>query len=142
MRKKTISGFFADRKSICDYLYFKNPTSTGEFKVNVNPSLDISVLIGAFEKVMERIESQLPPSGLLFSGIVGREPVPVKTKIKYITNRVYAEGQVAFDNLFEGAESRSEIVAIFLAVLELVRNYKVSIGGENGEIYIVGGESA
>jgi segregation and condensation protein A len=128
-------------KPIFSALYFKKPTSTGEFKVNINPSLDISVLTHAFEKVMERIESSLPPSGLLFSGIVGREPVPVKTKIKYITNRVYAEGQVAFDNLFEGAESRSEIVAIFLAVLELVRNFKVSIGNENGEIYLSGGDN-
>ena len=63
---------------------------------------------------------------MFFSGIVGREPVPVKTKITTVKKQVVAKGQVSFDDLFTDVESRSEIVAVFLAVLELVRNFEIS----------------
>ncbi len=122
---KEVSKFFSDRKNICDFLYFKNSVNTDEFKINVNAPMEIDALTKAFEKVMKRFEDKLPPSKMLFSGMVGREPVSVKSKMKSVTTALRLSGQISFDDLFTEAKSRSEIVAIFLAVLELVRNNEV-----------------
>ncbi len=135
---KEISHFFSDRKNICDFLYFKNAVNTEDFKINVNPSLEVDVLTGAFERVMKRFEDKLPPSKMLFSGMVGREPVSVKSKMQSVTYALRLSGQVSFDDLFAGAESRSEIVAIFLAVLELVRNNEVGFETVGNQIIISG----
>ena len=122
---KEVSKFFADRKNICDFLYFKQSVNTDEYKINVNAPMEVDALTKAFEKVMKRFEDKLPPSKMVFSGMVGREPVSVKSKMKSVAHALKISGQVSFDDLFTEAQSRSEIVAIFLAVLELVRNNEV-----------------
>ena len=92
--------------------------------------------MNAFENIMLRAEKRLPPSKKAFNGIVGREPVPVKSKIKSITTKIKRKGKVKFEELFDDAESRSEIVAIFLAVLELLRNREIGIKTTNEEIIL------
>lgn len=120
---KDISQFFDDRKSICDYIYFKESDDLDAFKTKKDPDvIPIEKLTLAFASVMERFEKTLPPSKMLFSGIVGREPVSVKSKVKDIRKALDISGQLMFDDLFAEVKSRSEIVAIFLAVLEMVRN--------------------
>lgn len=133
---KEVSHFFLDRKSICDFLYFKNAVNTDEFKINVNPDLEVDVLTQTFEKVMKRFEERLPPSKILFSGMVGREPVSVKSKMHSVTRMIKINGQVTFDDLFLEVSSRSEIVAIFLAVLELVRSNEVGFETKDNQIVL------
>ena len=133
---KEVSKFFSDRKNICDFLYFKNSVNTDEFKINVNAPMEVDALTKAFEKVMKRFEDKLPPSKMVFSGMVGREPVSVKSKMKSVTHALKISGQISFDDLFSEAQSRSEIVAIFLAVLELVRNNEVGFESVEGRIVI------
>lgn len=133
---KDISSFFNDRKSICDYLYFKEPEQLEELSKPVNNTVDISKLMSAFENIMLRAEKRLPPSKKAFNGIVGREPVPVKSKISSIKNKIKRKGKVKFEELFDDAQSRSEIVAIFLAVLELLRNRELGIKTTNDQIIL------
>ena len=133
---KDISSFFNDRKSICDYLYFKEPEQLDELNKPVNNTVDISKLMSAFENIMLRAEKRLPPSKKAFNGIVGREPVPVKSKISSIKNKIKRKGKVKFEELFDDAQSRSEIVAIFLAVLELLRNRELGIKTTNDQIIL------
>lgn len=135
---KEVSKFFSDRKNICDFLYFKNSVNTDEFKTNVNAPMEIDALTAAFEKVMKRFEDKLPPSKMLFSGMVGREPVSVKSKMQSVTRALRISGQLSFDDLFTEAKSRSEIVAIFLAVLELVRNNEVGFEAVGDKIVLSG----
>ncbi len=136
---KEVSKFFGDRKNICDFLYFKRPGDGEKFKINVNPSLDIDRLTEAFEQVMKRAENRLAPSKLVFSGIVGRDPVPVKTKISSIRRILSKRKQMSFNDLFVEAESKSEIVAIFLAVLELVRNSMITVEFTKKDIIVSDG---
>lgn len=139
---KDISGFFDDRKSICDYIYFKESSETDQFKSDAQfETLPIDKLTMAFASVMERFEKSLPPSKYMFSGIVGREPVSVKTKVKAIKTRLQVDGQVEFNDLFETVESRSEIVAIFLAVLEMVRNDSLTITYSEEKIILSEGDN-
>ena len=57
-----------------------------------------------------------------FDEIVRREPYSVETKAQEIFRRLKAGGITRFLLLFRGSRSRSEIVATFMAVLELCRS--------------------
>lgn len=99
----------------------------GEFRV--------SDLVDAFRGVMVRTRRRLPPPIQSFSGIVGREPVPVADRIRSILGSLRRYGIMKFGTLFRKSKSRSEIVATFLAVLELTKDKKIHISdvGESGE---------
>ena len=75
---------------------------------------------------------------MLFSGMVRREPVSVKSKMQSVSRTLKIKGQVTFDDLFLEVQSRSEIVAIFLAVLELVRNNEVGFEMIDNQIVLSG----
>ena len=56
-----------------------------------------------------------------FRDIVQHEPYPVESKAREILQRLKAGGVMTFHFLFRGNRSRSEVVATFLAVLELCK---------------------
>ena len=58
-------------------------------------------------------------------------------KAKQVVSRLLAHGVMRFLSLFKGSRSRSEIVATFLAVLELCRLRSVSVGeDERGDMAV------
>lgn len=57
-----------------------------------------------------------------FDDIVRREPYSVETKAREIFHRLKEGGITRFLLLFRGSRSRSELVATFMAVLELCRS--------------------
>jgi len=71
--------------------------------------------------VLSRAEYKLPPPVVAFQGIVGREPYPVAEKASEIIQLLLRVGVSRFRSLFRGNQSRSEIVATFIAVLELCK---------------------
>ena len=79
--------------------------------------------------VMDRIGNKLPPPMAAFDGIVGREPYPVSDKASEIIRRLLSFGVTRFRALFKGNRSRSEIVATFIAVLELCKARRVRLAG-------------
>ena len=85
----------------------------------------------AFAAIAERSERRLPPPVSNFTGIVGAEPYPVTKKAAQVLKKLLMRGVEKFRNLFRGSRSRSEIVATFLAVLELCRVHSVVV--EDGE---------
>ena len=58
-----------------------------------------------------------------------REPYSVENKAKEILHRLKTEGITRFLLLFRGSRSRSELVATFMAVLELCRNRMIRLAG-------------
>lgn len=84
-------------------------------------------LAQAIEDIFQRAQRRLPPPRNSFDGIVGREPVPVEDKIRDLVTRFRRAERIEFEKLVLSAENRSEIVAIFLAVLELSRSRKIMI---------------
>ena len=71
----------------------------------------------------------MPPPMAAFEGIVGREPYPVADKAGEILRRLVQFGVTRFRTLFQGNRSRSEIVATFIAVLELCRARRLRLAG-------------
>ncbi len=64
-----------------------------------------------------------------FEGIVGREPYPVADKAIEILQRLIRFGVTRFRALFQGNRSRSEVVATFIAVLELCKATRLRLAG-------------
>lgn len=79
--------------------------------------------------VLNRTDHKLPPPVAAFQGIVGREPYPVADKATEIIQRLLNFGVTRFRALFKGNRSRSEVVATFIAVLELCKAHRVHLAG-------------
>lgn len=86
-------------------------------------------LILAMADIRERSERTLPPPRAAFADIVRHEPYPVESKAREIIQRLNDEGITRFLLLFRGNRSRSEVVATFLAVLELCRARIIRLAG-------------
>lgn len=91
-------------------------------------------LLAAFASMQERAQRQLPPPTASFEGIVGKEPYPVTKKSAELLKKLLMRGISKLKQLFKGNKSRSEIVATFLAVLELCKLKSVEVAeDETGE---------
>ena len=86
-------------------------------------------LLRAMAAVLSRTDHKLPPPVSAFQGIVGREPYPVADKAGEIIQRLIRFGVTRFRALFKGNRSRSEVVATFLAVLELCKAHRLRLAG-------------
>ena len=83
----------------------------------------------AMLEIWERRGERLPPPISAFEGIVGREPYPVEEKAQELLERLGRFGVTRFQALFQGNRSRSEIVATFIAVLELCKAKRIRLAG-------------
>jgi segregation and condensation protein A len=86
-------------------------------------------LLLAMAEIRNRAERALPPPKTAFQNIVQHEPYPVESKAREIIRRLKEQGITRFLLLFKGNKSRSEIVATFLAVLELCRAHVLHLAG-------------
>jgi len=102
---------FSRRPSVDDLAEYR----TREPVVNVN----LFQLMDAFKRVLER---QVPGAQLSFRA----EGWSVKEKMSYIMDRL-KEGPLFFTRLFEEKLDLSELVATFLALLELVHNGLIGV---------------
>lgn len=98
-------------------------------------------LLKALDTIAERSARQLPPPTVNFMGIVGKEPYPVTRKAGEVMRQLLLRGIERLKNLFKGNRSRSEIVATFLAILELCKTNTVSleddINGDNPNVRLL-----
>ena len=88
-----------------------------------------SDLVLAMAEIRSRAERVLPPPRTAFQNIVQHEPYPVESKAREILQRLKEQGITRFLLLFRGNRSRSEVVATFLAVLELCRARVLHLAG-------------
>ncbi len=103
------------------------------------PRVEVSIfdLINAVNDVIKRVEERNADSGEIFD-----EQFTVAEKITAIRERTLAGSSFNFVELFAEAASRNEVVATFLAMLELIRlrQIKITQGDAFGEILITEGE--
>ena len=92
---------------------------------------DVKDLLRALEMISERSQRQLPPPTQNFKGIVGKEPYPVARKSGEVLRQLLLRGVERLKSLFRGNRSRSEIVATFLAILELCKTNSVALEDDN-----------
>ena len=96
-------------------------------------------LLNAYIAAAGRAQRKLPPPIDSFKVIVARKFVNVASKISTVMRKLWSGKKVKFLKLFEGAETKSDLVATFLAVLELAKTKKISIEGamNNPDVQII-----
>lgn len=98
-------------------------------------------LLRALDLISERNQRQLPPPTANFRGIVAKEPYPVNRKAGEVLRQLVLRGVERLKSLFRGNKSRSEIVATFLAILELCKTNSVVLeddnSGENPNVRLI-----
>ncbi len=102
---------------------------------------DVKDLLRALDLIAERSQRQLPPPTTNFMGIVGKEPYPVGKKAGQVLRQLVLRGVERLKNLFRGNRSRSEVVATFLAILDLCKTNAVTleddVNGENPNVRLL-----
>lgn len=80
-----------------------------------------------------------PPPLDSFKVIVARKFVNVASKVQTVLRKLWNGKKVRFLSLFQDAQTRSDMVATFLAVLELAKTKKIAIDGtmDNPNVQIV-----
>ncbi len=87
-------------------------------------------LLSAYINAAGKAQRRLPPPIDSFKVIVAKRFVNVATKVRTVMRKLWSGKKVSFLSLFEGAQSKSDLVATFLAVLELAKSKKISIDGD------------
>ncbi|MBR5112811.1 MAG: segregation/condensation protein A [Clostridia bacterium] len=84
---------------------------------------------------------RLPPPVEAFSGIVAHKIVSVTSRVQVIIDRFRSGKKQKFSSFFEKSESRSEMVATFLALLSMVKAKRIRVDGdfENPDITLLQG---
>lgn len=119
-------AFLENRNDIGRGLFTKSPEPQPRVR-NYQYRHDAADLLRSFAAMSERSARRLPPPASNFQGIVGKEPFPVTKKSIQLIKRLVLHGLMTLRQLVRGCRSRSEIVATFLAILELCRTGSVSM---------------
>ena len=95
----------------------------------------------AYIEAVGKGKRRLPPPIEAFSGIVAHKIVSVGSRIEWIVNKFKSGTKQKFSVFFENSESRSEMVATFLALLSMAKAKRVFIegDGENAKIVLMKG---
>ncbi|MBQ9516576.1 MAG: segregation/condensation protein A [Eubacterium sp.] len=96
-------------------------------------------LLEAYINVAGKAQRRLPPPIDSFKVIVARKFVNVASKVRTVMRKLWSGKKVEFMTLFDGAQSKSDLVATFLAVLELAKTKRITIEGsmQNPTVQIV-----
>lgn len=91
-------------------------------------------LVSALSRVLQKSVTEQTSS-------ITYDDTPIAVYVEQIANLVRAAGRVSFSSLFEGANLRSRIIGIFLAILELLRHhgFRAEQPVDYGEIYVLPG---
>ncbi|NBK78039.1 serine protease [bacterium D16-76] len=90
-------------------------------------------LLQALQAAWGKGKSLLPPKPESFSALVSRKIVSVASQAVFVLRRLWKGQLVTYQGLFAGKRDRSERVALFLAVLELIRSRRIRVEGEGGD---------
>ncbi len=133
---------------VCKQMAKQLSTMTDGFGRFVRPQMKIecdktyrrnheaSELIAAYLSAVGRGLRHLPPPVDNFKPLVAKKIVAVSTKVVSILRNLRKKAKVRWSSLFAESKSRSEIVATFLAVLELVKARRVTVDGDGDKMTV------
>ena len=133
---KQIAERLSQRANFDQFVKDESPI---EFDRTYTLSHDVAVLYKAYLAAVGRGKKKQIPSTENFTQLVATKIVSVPGKTIGILKRLYRRGSTSFDAFFEEATSRSELVATFLALLELIRKKRIEIDDEDNITLSVGG---
>lgn len=93
-------------------------------------------LLNAYMRVVGKRLKLIPPPVDVFRPIVAKKIVSVSAKIKSVCEMLSRAGKRGLNDIFRSSESRSDMVAAFLAVLELVKTRYIHIDGDGDKMTV------
>lgn len=93
-------------------------------------------LLTAYSVAAGKKLRRLPPPIDTFKAIVTRKIVSVGSKIESIVSSLKEKRKTRLFDIYREAKSRSDLIAAFLAVLELAKNKTIYVTGEGEDIHI------
>ena len=124
---KLIAGMLSEKISFDSFC--REPSKI-KADMTYQRSHEAGYLVGAYMTAIGRGKAKLPPPEDAFSGIVKRRIVSVSTKIISVMKKLWGGRSRKYSSLFEDSSDKSELVATFLAILELIKGKRVRIEGE------------
>ena len=122
--------------AVYDFDTFFRAPSPVEFDLTYNRTHPSGDIAAAYISAVGRGKRKLPPSEQAFSGIVAHKIVSVNGKIIHLMRRLRHGKKLEYHEIFEVCEGKSDLVATFLATLELVKGKRIRIDG-TGENAVV-----
>ena len=95
-------------------------------------------LLLAYQAAAGRGRRNLPPPKSAFSGIVSRRMVSVTSRIVFVLDKLYRTGEARYRDFFSGSSDRGEMVATFLAILELMKSGRIAVDESNTRVFFCG----
>lgn len=95
-----------------------------------------SELVSFYLSAVGRGQRRLPPPVSSFSGIVSHKIISVSSKIVFVLRNLWKKKKISYSKVFETASSRSELVATFLAILELIKGKRITVNGDGNSAEI------
>ena len=127
-KMKSLAARLAPRGEFGRNIVTRNPEPVKRGKIYEYDQEKEDLLL-ALAEIRNRMERAAPPPKTAFREIVRHEPYPVEHKAMEILRRLKEHGMTRFRLLFQGNRRRSEVVATFLAVLELCRAHVLRLAG-------------
>ena len=121
---------------------FVKPPAEYDFDTAYELTHDSETLVSSYLSAVNRAKRFEPVNVAPFTRIVAKKIVAVSTKIVFVLRKLASSGRGKLSSLYSTAKSRSELVATFLAVLELCKANRIEIGSgdmENAEIRLIKG---
>ena len=108
------------------YMIFKEPEKINFPLPEYDRHHEITDLIDAFAAIMERRRRKEKLPKKAFSGIVGREKVSVDDMVEKVCKILDKSKRVNFRSIFKKTDSKPEMIATFLAILEMIKLNKIT----------------
>ena len=121
---------------------FIKPPSQYDFDSAYELTHESETLVSAYLSAVNRAKRFVLPSVAPFTRIVAKKIVSVSSKIVFVIRKLAFSGTSRLSTLYKTAKSRSELVATFLAVLELCKANRIKINSgdtQDAEIILIKG---
>lgn len=133
-RCRKIAALFATMtEGFNTFVKTSEPIEYDKTYVDVHES---EVMLDAYIAAIGRGKRRLPPPTTAFTKIVAKKIVSVSSKIVSVLKGLTRRRTSSVRHFFAQAKSRSELIATFLAILELCKGNRVKISGEGAEAEI------
>lgn len=107
------------------YMFFK-PEEKIDFPLpEYDRHHEVNELLDAFAAIMARKERKKKPEKRAFFGIVGREKVSVEDMVEKVCKYLAKTPKLNFKSVFKPSDSKPEMIATFLAILEMIKLNKI-----------------
>ncbi len=87
-------------------------------------------LLSAYLNVVERNKSTNVNNGTVFTDIVEKRIVSITSRVVYVLRKLYKDEKISYCDFFN-YENKSERIATFLAILELVKSKRIYFTSDN-----------